>query len=168
VGFAVRHDKNVGNDTRLIYMTDGHLLAKAVSDNELSEYACVIIDDAHERTVATDVLMAILKSIVTNRSDFKVVIMSATLDAKKFQDYFGNAPRCHIAGRSHKVDINYLRSASCSYFLAATATAEHIHSNKPPGDILVFLTGEDVSSVLCYYLISDLLPYQAIDCVFDG
>jgi pre-mRNA-splicing factor ATP-dependent RNA helicase DHX15/PRP43 len=89
VGFKYKGNKKLSSKTKLIYLTDGLLQANILgSDKLLSEYACVIIDEAHERHIQIDVLLKLLKEIVLVRKDFKVIIMSATLDAQVFRDYF--------------------------------------------------------------------------------
>lgn len=79
VGYHVRFDAKRGDKTRLVYMTEGILIQEAASDKDLGQYACVIIDDAHERTVNTDILMALLKAVVSRREDFKVSTISSPL-----------------------------------------------------------------------------------------
>ncbi|KAM6534736.1 DEAH-box ATP-dependent RNA helicase prp43 [Fusarium falciforme] len=91
VGYHVRFEAKMSKKTRLAYMTDEMLLAQAKNDLLFSVYSCIIIDEAHERTMATDILMALLKRAISIRKDLKVIVMSATLDAAKFQAYFGGA-----------------------------------------------------------------------------
>ncbi|KAJ3521224.1 hypothetical protein NM208_g13393 [Fusarium decemcellulare] len=123
VGTSVRFLKQVTTETRLQFMTDGMLLRELQDDPFLLKYACVIIDEAHERTTNTDILLALLKYIISRRRDLKLVIMSATLEATKFAKYFG-----------------YLEHATDDYYLSSLVTVCHIHEKMPPGDILVFLT----------------------------
>jgi pre-mRNA-splicing factor ATP-dependent RNA helicase DHX15/PRP43 len=85
VGYTIRFEDLTSPKTQLKYMTDGMLLREAMTDPVLSRYSVIILDEAHERTVQTDVLMGLLKEILPKRRDLKVVIMSATLDAGKFQ-----------------------------------------------------------------------------------
>jgi pre-mRNA-splicing factor ATP-dependent RNA helicase DHX15/PRP43 len=157
VGYSVRFD-NTTNDiiTRLKYMTDGLLLREAMEDGTFSKYAsdlpnttrpvpykqqqsCVIVDEAHERTLATDILMALLKQAVSRRPDLKVVIMSATLEVDKFQDYFRSTSLLKVAGRPFPVQIQYLSGATPHYLLDAIRVVKHIQRTMPSGDILLFL-----------------------------
>ncbi|KAF5551800.1 pre-mrna splicing factor rna helicase [Fusarium mexicanum] len=139
VGYAVRFDNKSRTDTRLKYMTDGLLLQGALNDANFSAYSCIIIDEAHERTMATDILMALLKAAVQKRDDRKVVIMSATMDADKFCRYFGVEQPFNVPGRSHPVDVYYLGDATADWIVNALHVAEHITDNMPPGDILLFV-----------------------------
>ena len=155
VGYSIRFENVTERGTTFLkYMTDGMLLREAMGDPDLSDYSTIILDEAHERTLDTDVLMGLLKSLAKRRSDLKIIIMSATLDALKFQKYFGlrylqMAPILKIPGRMHPVDILYARESETSYAEAAICTVISIHLNEPPGDILLFLTGEEEIEEAC-------------------
>lgn len=92
VGYSIRFEDCTSPSTLLKYMTDGMLLREAMNDPMLSKYSAVILDEAHERTLSTDILMGLMKEVMVKRPDLKVIVMSATLDAGKFQQYFDNAP----------------------------------------------------------------------------
>lgn len=143
VGYSIRFEDMTSSKTILKYMTDGMLLREAMNDHDLSRYSTIILDEAHERTMATDVLMALLKDLVNRRSDLKLIIMSATLDAQKFQRYFNDAPLLAVPGRTHPVEIFYTPEPEQDYVEAAVRTVLQIHATEPDGDILLFLTGEE-------------------------
>ncbi|KAI7972678.1 hypothetical protein EIK77_009141 [Talaromyces pinophilus] len=102
-----------------------------------------MIDEAHERTVSSDLALGLLKDIAKARPDLKLLISSATMDAQKFQKYFDDAPIFNIPGRRFPVDIHYTSQPEANYLAAAITTVFQIHITQGPGDILVFLTGQE-------------------------
>jgi HrpA-like RNA helicase len=148
VGYAVRFDDKTSKATRLVYQTDGLLVRECLVDRDLSRYDVVILDEAHERTVMTDVLFGLVKDVMARRPAFKVVVMSATLDAELFSRYFGGASVFTVPGRQWPVDVLYLSSPEADYVEAATLAALQVNDEQPPGDAIVFLTGhEEIESV---------------------
>ncbi|CAG2181336.1 unnamed protein product, partial [Oppiella nova] len=127
VGYSIRFEDCSGPKTILKYCTDGMLLREAMSDPLLEAYSVILLDEAHERTLSTDILMGVLKQVVTKRKDLKIVIMSATLDAGKFQQYFDDAPLMNVPGRTHAVEIFYTPEPEKDYLEAAIRTVIQIH-----------------------------------------
>ncbi|KAI5678910.1 hypothetical protein M9H77_09860 [Catharanthus roseus] len=185
VGYAIRFDDATSSSTRIKYLTDGLLLRESLLDPSLSKYSVIIVDEAHERTIHTDVLLGLLKSVQKIRSQvanklmsndsikgknglllkaghgdllkpchgrklppLKLIIMSASLDARVFSEYFSGAKAVHVQGRQYPVDILYTLQPETDYVDAALITIFQIHLEESPGDILVFLTGqEEIESV---------------------
>lgn len=143
VGYAIRFEDNTNEKTIIKYMTDGMLLREFLTEPDLGAYSCLIIDEAHERTISTDVLFGLLKDLARARPELKLIISSATLNAQKFSDYLDDAPIYKVPGRRYKVDILYTKAPEANYLAAAVTTIFQIHLSQPRGDILVFLTGQD-------------------------
>ena len=110
----------------------------------MKNYSCIMLDEAHERTISTDVLFGLLKQAASQRPELKLIITSATLDAVKFSEYFNNANIFTIPGRTFPVEILYTREPTTDYLDESLMTVMQIHLNDPPGDILLFLTGQEV------------------------
>ena len=152
VGYAIRFEENVTLTTKIIYMTDGIFLRYLLSDNQMSDFSVIIIDEAHERSIYTDVIFGIIKQLIQKRKDLRVIISSATLSTTKFQNYFFEAPVIQVPGRRYPVDIYYTKSPEPDYIEAAVITALQIHISQADelfkeenygGDILIFLTGQE-------------------------
>lgn len=148
VGYTVRFDDKTTEATRLRYMTDGSLLAEMLSDRYLERYSVVIVDEAHERSLRTDMLLGFLKEAqrVRSASDnkLKIIVMSATIDAQRFSDFYGKAPILGIQGRQHQVRLLYAKDPVIDYIEAAVATIASCHVQRSGnGTILVFLPGQD-------------------------
>ncbi|CAK9203293.1 unnamed protein product [Sphagnum troendelagicum] len=143
VGYSIRFEDCTSDTTIIKYMTDGMLLREFLSEPDLASYSVMMVDEAHERTLSTDILFGLVKDITRFRPEIKLLISSATLDAGKFSDYFDGAPIFRIPGRRFPVDILYTKAPEADYLEAATVTVLQIHVTQPPGDILVFFTGQE-------------------------
>ncbi|KAJ8107090.1 hypothetical protein ONZ43_g6845 [Nemania bipapillata] len=143
VGYSIRFEDNTSDKTILKYMTDGMLLREFMTEPDLAGYSAIMIDEAHERTVHTDILLALVKDLARERPELKLLISSATMNAEKFAQYFDDAPIFNIPGRRYPVDIYYTPAPEANYLTAAITTIFQIHTSQGSGDILVFLTGQE-------------------------
>lgn len=152
VGYTIRFEDCTSPSTKIKYMTDGMLQREILVDPDMKRYSCIMLDEAHERTISTDVLFALLKKTLKRRQDLKVIVTSATLDADKFSAYFNECPIFTIPGRTFPVEILYSREPESDYLDSALVTVMQIHLTEPKGDILLFLTGQEEIDTACEIL----------------
>jgi ATP-dependent RNA helicase DHR2 len=157
VGYSVRFDHKAQNNTKIKYLTDGMLLREIMLSGSLTEYSTVIIDEAHERTVLTDLLMGFLKELLKKRTDLNVIIMSATLDAERFANFYGGAEILYVEGRMYEVDRLYLDKPVDDVVDSTVKTIIQINNGELEGDILVFLPGQEEIDK-CVSLLERLSP----------
>ncbi|CEP21630.1 DHR2 [Cyberlindnera jadinii] len=157
VGYSVRFDHKAKYGTKIKYLTDGMILREIMIDSSLSQYSTVIIDEAHERTVLTDLMMGFLKELLQKRKDLKVIIMSATLDAERFSKFFDNADILFVEGRMFKVEKLYLEKSVDDVVDSTIKTIIQVNNGELEGDILVFLPGQEEIDK-CVSLLERLAP----------
>ncbi|XP_077729289.1 putative ATP-dependent RNA helicase DHX35 isoform X4 [Canis aureus] len=160
VGYCIRFDDCTDPlATRIKFLTDGMLVREMMVDPLLTKYSAIMLDEAHERTLYTDIAIGLLKKIQRKRGDLRLLVASATLDAEKFRDFFnqnetGDPTRdtcviLTVEGRTFPVDIFYLQSPVPDYIKSTVETVMKIHQTEGDGDILAFLTGqEEVETVV--------------------
>ncbi|XP_062572851.1 ATP-dependent RNA helicase DHX33-like [Saccostrea cucullata] len=145
VGYCVRFEDVTSENTKIKYMTDGMLLREAILDPLMKRYSIVILDEAHERTIHTDVLFGVVKQAQARRKvrgirPLKILVMSATMDVDHFSAYFNAAPVLYLEGRQYPVQVYYVSQ----YTFSSIVTLFQIHRAEPPNnDILMFLTGQE-------------------------
>ncbi|SOV02775.1 probable ATP dependent RNA helicase [Ustilago sp. UG-2017a] len=152
VGYTIRFEDCTSPETKIKYMTDGMLQRECLVDPDVCNYSVIMLDEAHERTIATDVLFGLLKKALKRRPDLKLIVTSATLDAEKFSTYFFGCPIFTIPGRTYPVEILYTKEPEPDYLDAALITVMQIHLSEPTGDVLVFLTGQEEIDTSCEIL----------------
>ncbi|XP_010959869.1 pre-mRNA-splicing factor ATP-dependent RNA helicase DHX16 isoform X1 [Camelus bactrianus] len=152
VGYSIRFEDCTSERTVLRYMTDGMLLREFLSEPDLASYSVVMVDEAHERTLHTDILFGLIKDVARFRPELKVLVASATLDTARFSTFFDDAPVFRIPGRRFPVDIFYTKAPEADYLEACVVSVLQIHVTQPPGDILVFLTGQEEIEAACEML----------------
>ncbi|GLU21813.1 hypothetical protein SLE2022_379290 [Rubroshorea leprosula] len=144
VGYAIRFEDRTSEKTQIKYLTDGVLLRESLSNPKLNQYSVIILDEAHERSLNTDILLGLMKRLIKIRtSNLKVLITSATLDGEKVSKFFSNCPVLTVPGKLHPVEILYSKERPTSYIESSLKTAIDIHAREPEGDVLIFMTGQD-------------------------
>ncbi|CDH15745.1 related to Pre-mRNA-splicing factor ATP-dependent RNA helicase PRP16 [Zygosaccharomyces bailii ISA1307] len=145
VGYSIRFEDCTSSKTRVKFMTDGILLREALMDETLEKYGCIIIDEAHERSLNTDVILGLFKRLLARRRDIKLIITSATINATKFSSFFGGAPLFTIPGRTFPIEIVYSKHPVSDYVESSVMQAIRIHMSTgiDTGDILIFMTGQE-------------------------
>ncbi|MDV3469301.1 ATP-dependent RNA helicase HrpA [Stenotrophomonas sp. C3(2023)] len=149
VGYQVRFNDKVSDDSRIKFMTDGILLAEIASDRWLSSYDTIIIDEAHERSLNIDFLLGYLKQLLRKRPDLKLIVTSATIDTDRFAQHFDNAPVISVEGRTYPVEVRYRalegegeQEGERTVNDAIVAAVDEITRLDARGDVLIFLPGE--------------------------
>ena len=163
VGYSIRFEDLTSVKTRIKFLTDGLLLREALADPLLSRYSVIMVDEAHERSLSTDVLLGVLKKIRERRPDLRIVVSSATLQAEEFLRFFSSGKDENISsgdgttvgkiisleGRMYPVDTLFLEGPAEDYVEKAVRTVFDIHASEADGDILIFLTGrEEIDTAL--------------------
>lgn len=158
VGYSIRFEDVTSASTKIKFVTDGLLIREALVDPLLSRYSVIMVDEVHERSISTDVLLGLLKKIRKRRPELRIIISSATLQAEDIVTFFSNeieeqhdsdssshneVTALSIEGRTYPIDILYLISSTEDYVEKAVSTVMDIHSKEQEGDILVFLTGRE-------------------------
>ncbi|GLB36636.1 putative helicase associated domain (HA2) Add an annotation [Lyophyllum shimeji] len=149
VGYAIRFEDCTSAETKIKYMTDGVLLRESLNEGDLDRYSVIILDEAHERSLSTDVLMGLLRKVLSRRRDLKLIVTSATMNAEKFSNFYGNAPTYTIPGRTFPVEIFHAKTPCEDYVDSSVKQILQIHLSLPPGDILVFMTGQEDIEITC-------------------
>ncbi|CAI0750356.1 MULTISPECIES: ATP-dependent RNA helicase HrpA [Serratia] len=147
VGYKVRFNDQVGENTLVKLMTDGILLAEIQQDRLLMQYDTLIIDEAHERSLNIDFILGYLRELLPKRPDLKVIITSATIDPQRFSRHFNNAPIIEVSGRTYPVEVRYRPVVDDADDtdrdqLQAIFDAVDELGREGPGDILIFMSGE--------------------------
>jgi pre-mRNA-splicing factor ATP-dependent RNA helicase DHX38/PRP16 len=173
VGYSIRFEDVTDETTVIKYMTDGILLRESLREPDIDSYSCIVMDEAHERSLNTDVLFGLLRDVVARRRDLKLIVTSATMNAEKFADFFGGIPIFNIPGRTFPVELFHSKSNPEDYVDAAVQQALQIHTQPQAGDILIFMTGQaDIEAVCAIMqerldLIDDEIPPLSILPMFS-
>ena len=154
VGYTIRFDDRSSSSTRIKYVTDGILVRECLVDADLSDYSVVVLDEAHERSLDTDILFALVKqAVIRRKGTLRLVVTSATLKTDKIASYYFDCPLLAVKGRCYPVTILHKESSREKKVDNSVDAAIRIHLHEPAGDILVFLTGFEeceIATKQCY------------------
>ncbi|XP_074594607.1 ATP-dependent RNA helicase l(1)G0007 [Brevipalpus obovatus] len=163
VGYSIRFEDCTSQKTVIKYMTDGILLRESLTDPELDKYSVIIMDEAHERSLNTDVLFGLLHKVIAGRQiGLKLIVTSATMDSSKFATFFGNVPVFTIPGRTFPVAIDWSRNVVEDHVKAAIKKAKEIHLGLASGDLLIFMPGQEDIDVTCEMIAEELKNLEEI------
>ena len=147
VGYSIRFEDCVTKDTQIKFLTEGILIREMMSDPLLSSYSVIMVDETHERTMYTDIILGLIKKLLLKRKELRLIVSSATIESDHFLKYFNTdgltATALRIEGKTFPIDIYYLNDPIADYLRASVNTVIKIHETQRRGDILVFLTGQD-------------------------
>ncbi|CAI2172411.1 14512_t:CDS:10 [Funneliformis geosporum] len=146
LGYAIRFEDCTSESTVIKY---GVMLRESLKESDLDHYSAIIMDEAHERSLQTDVLMGLLRQVLSRRRDIKLIVTSATMNAEKFSQFFGNCPTFTIPGRTFPVELMFSKTPCEDYVDSAVKQVLAIHLGHPAGDILVFMTGQEDIEITC-------------------
>ncbi|VDK59107.1 unnamed protein product [Anisakis simplex] len=173
VGYVVRFDDMTDERTKIKYMTDGIILRELMSDPLLTQYSIIMVDEAHERSINTDLVLGLLRKIQLIRNDLRVIVSSATLDAVLFRDFFemnetnnsnqDTATIISVEGHMHPVTVYYTKNGVPDYIQKTVDTVLELHKTETTGDILAFLTGQDEVELACKQLIESTRQLKNVD-----
>lgn len=161
IGYQVRFEEKTSRNTKVKFMTDGMLLKECLGDRQLSNYGVIMLDEAHERTIHTDVLFGLMKELLSKDDRLKVIVTSATLQKEKFSSFFFNCPVLEVPGRTFPVTTSFAVTAFTDYLQASVNTVLKLHqTEEKPGDILLFLTGQDDIDTACEQIYQRSKPIE--------
>lgn len=167
VGYSIRFENKTSESTKIKFLTDGMLIREALLDPLLSQYSIIIIDEAHERSTNTDIMLGLVRDLMRQRPELKVIIMSATIETKRFASFFASKNTLQVKGRSFDVQVFQAQSHEPDHVDAVIIAIVQVHLENDAGDILVFLSGqeeiENVAEVLARK--RKLIPSDKMDFV---
>eukprot|EP00930_Biecheleria_cincta_P026062 TRINITY_DN18435_c0_g1_i2.p1 TRINITY_DN18435_c0_g1~~TRINITY_DN18435_c0_g1_i2.p1 ORF type:complete len:954 (-),score=282.37 TRINITY_DN18435_c0_g1_i2:39-2594(-) len=153
VGYVTRFEDKTSSDTLLRFLADEALVREALEDPLLERYSVIIIDEVHERSLPTDILLGCLKMVMQRRPELKLVLLGASEAVQMVQSYFGEQTLLlQLPNRTHPIDVFHCEEAEKDYLKAAIRTVVQIHTTETEGDILVFLPVEDEIDLACQML----------------
>ncbi|VFQ66788.1 unnamed protein product [Cuscuta campestris] len=166
VGYAIRFEDRTSEKTFIKYLTDGVLLRESLTNPELNQYSVIILDEAHERSLNTDILLGLMRRLIKLRSsNLRVLVTSATLDGKKVSNFFDDCPVLNVPGQLFPVQIVHSSEKPKNYVEACLKTAIDIHLKEPEGDVLIFMTGQDDISKLVSKLEDKIRSLEEGSCM---